>query len=434
MARTKSLAVWMNGQLVGRWFVSAGDYSFAYEESWLSSPQRRPISLSMPLRGSSAPYRGEVVTNFFDNLLPDSNVVKTTLQARLGLDSRESMPLLEHLGRDCLGALQILPSGEPGTLPDSIDGKPLSDSKIAEILKQLPRFPMGAGKETEIRLSLAGNHEKTALLCCQGRWMQPLGTTPTTHILKLPIGTTPDGFDLRLSVENEWLCLRLLGELGFPVASSEIGDFEDQRCLIVTRFDRVQFKGRLLRLPHEDFCQATGTASAFKYESDGGPGIKKCLKLLSGSLHPVEDRKLFFKSQIAFWLLCAIDGHAKNFSVSILPLGRFKLAPLYDVLSAYPIIGHGVGKLPKQKATVAMAVWGNNRHYNWDRIVRRHWLKTAKDCGISEPEAIIADLCARVETAAENVANCLPIDFPVQVSQPILDGFLKAASRLCTLV
>lgn len=430
MARRKKLAVWMNGHLVGHWSVATGDHSFAYEESWLSSPHRRPISLSMPLRSSSAPYGGEVVVNFFDNLLPDSSEVRTTLQTRLGTDSRQPIALLEHIGRDCLGALQLLPPGEPGTPPNKIQGEPLNESDIAQTLRGLPRFPMGVSRDTHIRLSLAGNHEKTALLYHQEQWLRPIGATPTTHILKLPIGTTPEGFDLRLSVENEWLCHRLLTELGFPVASAVIADFEDQRCLVVTRFDRLFRNDSLLRLPHEDLCQATGTASAFKYESDGGPGIKRCLELLRGSSQSRNDRELFLKSQIAFWALCAIDGHAKNFSLSILPLGRFQLAPLYDVLSAYPILGHGVGKMPSQKATMAMAVWGKNRHYNWDRIFKRHWLKTAKDCRIDNCEEIISELCSNARSAVGKVEQTLPPDFPEEVSQPILEGFLKACETL----
>ena len=337
------------------------------------------------------------MANFFDNLLPDSNIVRTTLQSRLGTDSREPIALLEHIGRDCLGALQLLPPGEPGGPPDKIRGEPLSQTDVAQILRQLPRFPMGVAKDTQIRLSLAGNHEKTALLYHHGQWLRPLGPTPTTHILKLPIGATSEGFDLSLSVENEWLCHRLLSELGFPVAAAEIADFEDQRCLVITRFDRVQREENLLRLPHEDFCQATGTASAFKYESDGGPGLARCLELLRGSHQSRRDRELFFKTQVVFWALCAIDGHAKNFSLSILPQGRFQLAPLYDVLSAHPILGHGVGNLSSQKATMAMAVWGKNRHYNWDRIFKRHWLKTAKDCGIADCETLINEICTKAK-------------------------------------
>lgn len=79
MARegAKRLSIWMNGHLVGCWSVTGGESSFTYQEGWLESPRRRPISLSLPLRASSAPYRGEVVANFFDNLLPDSTAVRT---------------------------------------------------------------------------------------------------------------------------------------------------------------------------------------------------------------------------------------------------------------------------------------------------------------------------------------------------------------------
>lgn len=421
----------MNGHLVGQWsHPIGGDHSFVYEDSWLSFASPRPISLSMPLRASSAPYRGEVVANFFDNLLPDSSAVRTILQSRLGTNSREPIAILEHIGRDCLGALQLLPSGEIGTPPDTVEGEVLTQAEIANLLRDLPRFPMGAMNGHQIRLSLAGNHEKTALLRHKERWLRPIGPTPTTHIFKLPIGHTPDRFDLSLSVENEWLCHRVLQELGFPVASAEIGDFEEQRCLIVTRFDRIRKDKGILRLPHEDFCQATGTASAFKYESDGGPGIKRCLNLLSGSQNPTQDRELFFKAQILFWALCAIDGHAKNFSLAILPQGRFRLAPLYDVLSAYPILGHGVNRLPRQKATMAMAAWGKNRHYKWDRIFKRHWLQTAKECGIPNCEEIIQDLCSKAEAAVQEIDKSLPENFPKEVSRPILEGFVKACDLL----
>lgn len=338
--------------------------------------------------------------------------------------------MLEHIGRDCLGALQILPPEEPGTSPGRIEGEALSEAQVAQLLRELPRFPMGVSKDSQIRLSLAGNHEKTALLRHEDQWLSPRGPTPTTHILKLPIGTTPDGFDLSFSVENEWLCHRFLQELGLPVAPAAIASFEDQRCLVVTRFDRLNTEAGILRLPHEDFCQATGTASAFKYESDGGPGIRTCLKLLSGSQQAAQDPETFFKSQILFWALCAIDGHAKNFSLSILPLGRFRLAPLYDVLSAYPILGHAAGKLTRQRATMAMAVWGKNRHYKWDRISKRHWLKTAKDCGIANCEALIGEVCVEAKIVAERIEKTLPANFPEAVSRPILEGLVSSCEAL----
>lgn len=306
----------------------------------------------------------------------------------------------------------------------------MSEADIAQLLRELPAYPMGISNDSPLRLSLAGNHEKTALLRHEGQWLQPIGSTPTTHILKLPIGRTPEGFDLRSSVENEWLCLRLLSAMGFPVPDAEMARFEDKLCLVVTRFDRQAHGTGILRLPHEDFCQATGTPSALKYESDGGPGIKACLSLLGGSNQPKEDRDLFFKALVAYWALCAIDGHAKNFSLAILPMGRFRLAPLYDVVSAYPILGHGVGKLPTQKATMAMACWGKNRHYHWERIQRRHWLHTAKDCGITNGDKLLDEVSSRASIAVEAVAKILPADFPTNVLESVFEGLLRACRGL----
>ena len=84
------------------------------------------------------------------------------------------------------------------------------------------------------------------------------------------------------------------------------------------------------------------------------------------------------RTQLVFWLLAAIDGHAKNFSLFLQSGGAYQLTPRYDILSAHPMLGHGHGKLAPQKITMAMAVEGKNRHYHWERIKARHWIETAK--------------------------------------------------------
>ena len=82
--RSKStrLSLWMNGIPVGTWEVdSTGKHQLTYDDSWLELEQGRPISLSMPLR-PAAPYSGDVVRNFFENLLPDNRIIRERLQAR----------------------------------------------------------------------------------------------------------------------------------------------------------------------------------------------------------------------------------------------------------------------------------------------------------------------------------------------------------------
>ena len=69
------LDAYLNGYHVGEFKKSSnGAHSFSYSTSWLTLSGSRPISLSMPLVKSE--YRGDVVYNYFDNLLPDNSEVR----------------------------------------------------------------------------------------------------------------------------------------------------------------------------------------------------------------------------------------------------------------------------------------------------------------------------------------------------------------------
>ena len=241
--------------------------------------------------------------------------------------------------------------------------------------------------------------------------------------------------DMQQSVENEWLCMQLLAAFGISVANTAIGQFGDQRALIVERFDRrLARDGKWwLRLPQEDMCQAFGLPSSRKYEGDGGPGIVQIMELLRQSEQP-EDRATFFKTQLLFWMLAATDGHAKNFSIHIEPAGRFRLTPIYDVLSAYPILGRGPNQLDPHNAALAMAVSGKTRHRKLLQIRRRHWNETARACGIAEgAEPWINELLERIDPAFQHVQALLPADFPDGVATPIFEGLRQAGARLAAM-
>jgi serine/threonine-protein kinase HipA len=66
------------------------------------------------------------------------------------------------------------------------------------------------------------------------------------------------------------------------------------------------------------------------------------------------DRRIFFKTQILFWLLAAIDGHGKNFSVFLEAGNRYRMTLLYDILSAYPLMSKK--GLQRQKIKMAMSL------------------------------------------------------------------------------
>lgn len=435
--KTRQLAVWMNGEHVGIWTLAPNNaHRFTYSESWLTSSASRPLSLSMPLQPAAVPYRGDVVESFFDNLLPDSREIRRRLQSRFHTHTTDAFDLLAEIGRDCIGAVQLLPIDQAPIGVDRIDSRALLESEIAQLLRNTPETAfLGQYAIDQFRISLAGAQEKTALLWRDGAWHLPLGTTPTTHIFKLPLGRVGNmKADFSRSVENEWLCAQIVAAYGLPIAACEIARFEDQKVLVVERFDRRMAKSgsHWLRLPQEDCCQALGVPPSMKYESDGGPGIKAILDLLLGAQDAFSDRLVFFKAQLVFWLLCATDGHAKNFSVFIEAQGRYRLTPLYDVLSAYPILGHGHDQLAPEKVRMAMAVNGQNRHYEWIRFVRRHWISTARLCGISQDaaQALIDELVANTPAVIARVAAALPPTFPMHVADSILGGMHASAVKL----
>jgi serine/threonine-protein kinase HipA len=427
----------MNGQRVGLWSRRAAGDTLAYAKTWFDAPHGRPLSLSLPFQPGNQAHQGEAVRNYFSNLLPDSQPILERLAQRFKTGSTEAFDLLTEIGRDCVGALQIVPAGqEPGN-PLVIEGVALDDAGVARELAAAISSgarPGEADDPAPFRISLAGAQEKTALLRVGQQWLRPTGATPTTHILKLPLGLVGNQkLDLRDSVENEWLCAQLLAAYKLPVASCELGNFDGTRALIVERFDRrwTADDKALLRLPQEDMCQAMGTSPLLKYEADGGPGMDRILALLASSGQRERDRETFFRAQLLFWLLCAPDGHAKNFSIHIGARGAFTMTPLYDVLSAYPMLGAGPNQINPHKIRLAMAVRGKNPHWKMRDVLRRHWNEVARRHGVAESaDALIAEIVRITPAVIARVGARLPAQFPAHVADSIFAGLQDAATRL----
>jgi serine/threonine-protein kinase HipA len=423
------LNVFVNSRLVGQLTREAsGAIDFRYDSVWLGWEHTMPVSLSLPLREDR--YIGAPVLAVFDNLLPDNAGIRRTIAERVGAEGVDAFSLLAALGRDCVGALQLLSETEEPGLAGAVEGHPVNNSEIGELLENLASNPLGIDRDKDFRISIAGVQEKTALLHSNGRWLKPIGTTPTTHILKPQIGHLPNGIDLSNSVENEYFCLTLIKALGLPVAHVEMATFGKKRVLIVERFDRLWTRDkRLLRAPQEDCCQALSVPWTQKYENEGGPGIEKILRLLAGSDAAGLDRKNFLKATIVFWLLAATDGHAKNFSVFLSPGGGFRLTPLYDVVSAQPSLD--AGQIRHNQMKLAMAV-GDSRHYTINSITERHFVQTAAKAGLGTNMTIevIDDLLENGEAALERIVVALPSDFPEKIAQSIAAGFRSRLKKL----
>lgn len=177
------LVTWMNNQRVGELTKLAnGAHTFKYAPEWLASRYARPLSLSLPLQRGN--ITSDAVFNFFDNLLPDSPIVRDRIVKRYHAKSRQPFDLLSEIGRDSVGAVTLIPEDETVTRPIMAWEK-LTEARLEEVLTAYKAdIPLGMiREENDFRISVAGAQEKTALLRIGNDWCIPKGITPTTHII-----------------------------------------------------------------------------------------------------------------------------------------------------------------------------------------------------------------------------------------------------------
>jgi serine/threonine-protein kinase HipA len=412
--------------------------AFQYDADWIASDVGRPLSLSLPFGLGPTRLRGEKIRNFFENLLPDNEAIRQRIGARFKTRSLDAFDLLEAVGRDCIGAIQVLPVDATPDGWNVIEGRTLDEAQIERHLSDaVAANPAGSAGDHDVddfRISLAGAQEKTAFLWHRGKWMLPQGATPTTHIFKLPLGLIGGRkVDMHTSVENEWLCMRILAAYGLPTASVEMLRFGERKVLSVARFDRRLTPDRktLLRLPQEDFCQALGLPPHLKYQRDGGPGLVQIADRLRQSANARNDIEMLLAAQVLFWMLAAPDGHAKNFSIQLFARGAFALAPLYDVMSIWPVEGDGGSQWSWHKAKLAMAIPGNRARYRLREIRRTHFDEMARQCFFDENAAgVLTPILEKTPDVIAQVGAALPADFPSRVAEAVFAGLQRSADML----
>ena len=273
------LDVWWDGRVVGQLTQNQhGELGFVYSPEWLGDDDAPPLSASLPKQAE--PFSRRECRPFFGGLLPEESQRDAAAQA-LGVSRGNDFALLDRLGGDVAGALQLLPPGELPATPDPNQSPvPLDEAGLIRVLDALPVRPLLAGEEG-LRLSLAGAQSKVPVVLVDGAVALPAPGQPTTHILKPPIarlfGTT----------ENEALVMRLAAVVGLDVAAVEPRVVRDRTFLLVERYDRFRGEDGLVRRIHqEDVCQALGVPTETKYASEGGPDVQGLLRAFSAGSPP----------------------------------------------------------------------------------------------------------------------------------------------------
>jgi serine/threonine-protein kinase HipA len=264
--------------------------------------------------------------DFFENMLPEGPAL-ARMAALAGTRPVDTYGILQSFGRDCAGAIMVLPDGER---PSGNGGgySPMALGDLRRVISALDLAPLGAAPERGFRPSLAGFQRKALLgRAADGTWQLPYGDAPSTWILK-PDGPQP-------MAANEATCLRLAAACGLAVAEAELLDVAGLPVLAVRRYDRQDSPaGHIpVRVHQEDGCQATATPPGLKYEEQGGPALRDLAGLLRNFGDPRDVTSLLRHTTFNMAVGNA-DAHAKNFSVLHEPSSpTIGLAPLYDVLS-----------------------------------------------------------------------------------------------------
>ena len=103
------------------------------------------------------------------------------------------------------------------------------------------------------------------------------------------------------------------------------------------------------------------------------------------------------------------------------------MTALYDVLSAWPIIGNGPNQIPYPRAKLAMGVKAGNMHYRLGEIQPRHWHRLANTAGPGAWSRVIT-MAESVEVVLPVVEGALPETFPTQVWRSLSAGVKRHAS------
>jgi serine/threonine-protein kinase HipA len=332
--------------------------SFEYAAEWLTNPDGFAISLSLPRLPKIDPRSARA---FFANLLPEASV-RVALCRRLGISESNDFGLLEAIGGECAGALTILPED---TVPNDQDAnyEPLSTEQLRDLAQAHEALPALDGRKN-VRLSLAGAQDKLPVLEKDGRFYLPLGSSPSTHILKFP------NRHFKHLPANEVLIAELARRIGLPTVRTRWAKIGREGLCVVERYDRIRDGQSIRRLQQEDLCQSLGVSPLAKYEQEGGPSFVRCVDVVRAhSYEPFADTEALLRWQIFNVIVGNADAHAKN--LSLLWDDGWRLAPFYDLVCT-----RGYERLDRR---LAMAI---AKERNPDRLRRPHFEACARDVDV----------------------------------------------------
>lgn len=424
---SKSLLVLANGHdRVGTLKADDRGYmSFEYAPEWLARSTSYPVSQSIPLRPGQ--FDHTAIEPFFDGLLPDKKDVRRQIGELFNVAPTDEFGILEHIGRDCAGALMLLhPDQQTTSDVPQPHLMPITQDDLANRIAELPQRPLFID-EDEVVLSLAGVNDKAAVYIDpdSGDISLPIGGYPSTHIIKIDIERLPD------STRTEHFCMKLARTIGLDAAHTKIRIYNNRPVLFVTRFDRSYARAsdgvHITRLHQEDFCQATGINPDLKYEKQGGPDLAAMFAMTQkAATVPARDIPKLLGFVIFNFLIGNPDAHAKNYSLIYRQNPKSvqtAISPLYDVNNGAAFRDC----FKTQRPRLAQSIGGE---FDPTKLDWSHWDAQARAIG-SSPTALrkqVKSIAGKLQDAVKSLREELRNS---DADSPRLDTIVDDVSRRC---
>ena len=316
------LFIVFNEELIGELIFENNKFKLNYFDNW----KKNGFELSPHLPFNDA--NSENIKNFLKNLLPEGENLDD-ISIFLQISKYNTFGLIKEIGKDIAGAINFYKKLTNIKEKKFIE---ISDKELIRKIKNInyENILVWNGK---IRLSIAGVGKKLPVMIKNNKMGFGEGIYASTHILKF------DKKELNL-VENEYLSLKLAKKIGLNVNEADILKIENEKILLVKRFDRFYDKKKDLVIKKHiiDGCQILNVPPLYKYQKVFGEnsfieGVS--IKKLSNAI----DKYCNLKEKDTFinWILFNLiigntDAHGKNISFYVEKKG-ISITPFYDILN-----------------------------------------------------------------------------------------------------
>jgi len=316
------LFITYNADVIGNLLFENNEFKIEYFDDWI----RNGFELSPHL--SFEKSKSEDIKNFLKNLLPEGENLDD-ISIFLQISKYNTFSLIKEIGKDIAGAINFYENLNFVTQKQFIE---IPERELENKIKNIDYENLLIWNK-KVRLSIAGVGKKLPVMILNKKFGFGEGEYASTHILKF------DKKELHL-VENEFLSLWLAKKVGLDVNENKIIKFDDEKVLLVKRFDREFIDDKIIKKHIIDGTQLLNLPPEYKYQKvygDNSVVIGSSIAKLSEAIDKCTTEPIKNKNKFLEWILFNLiigntDFHSKNLSFFI-DKNEIKLTPFYDILN-----------------------------------------------------------------------------------------------------